>query len=137
MAVRSEAVAVGAHDSWSPPGEHVSRPAPLRTQVAPHSNAGQPSGEGFSARLSPAGGLVDRLGAAHAAIGGLLLVVSRSLSLRRGQTRHLAACRVGQWVDGYSGPNGAPCSTACIDAGGAYALGMAALGLEVMGGEPS
>jgi hypothetical protein len=43
--------------------------------------------------------------------------------------RHLRACRVGQWVDGYHAPKGAPCSPACLDAGSAYLLGLVALGL--------
>lgn len=27
--------------------------------------------------------------------------------------RHLPTCRIGQWVDGHSAPDGAPCSARC------------------------
>lgn len=38
------------------------------------------------------------------------------LSKRLGSERHLAGCRISQWVDGYSGPDGAPCSPRCLEA---------------------
>lgn len=74
-------------------------------------------------------GLAGELGEAYLAIAGLLGVVDRVLTLRIGRTRHLRTCRAGQWVDGYSGGAGAPCSRPCVEAGGAYLLGLAALGL--------
>jgi hypothetical protein len=89
---------------------------------------------GISARPSSVAGLVERLAEAHVAIAALLGVLSRALKLRSGGGRHLELCRVGEWVDGYAGPDGAPCSAACVDAGGAYLLGLAALGLSPDGG---
>lgn len=40
-----------------------------------------------------------------------LLDQLRSKRWREG--RHLSTCRIGQWVDGYGYPDGAPCSTKC------------------------
>lgn len=40
-------------------------------------------------------------------------VLAASLTLPRQGARHLPTCRVGQWVDGYSAPDGAPCSPKC------------------------
>lgn len=44
------------------------------------------------------------------------LAVLESFTLRNGGGRngHLTTCRLGQWVDGYSGPDGAPCSAKCV-----------------------
>lgn len=63
------------------------------------------------------------------AVAALLLVVSRQLAMRRQGARHLRECRVGQWVDGHSGGAGASCSSACLDAAGAYLLGQMVLGV--------
>lgn len=44
------------------------------------------------------------------------LAVLSGLTLRNGGARngHLTTCRLGQWVDGYSRPEGAPCSAKCV-----------------------
>jgi hypothetical protein len=53
----------------------------------------------------PVGTVTDRLAA--------LLDAQRTR--RWGGARHLPTCRVGYWVDGYSQPNGAPCSARCAE----------------------
>ena len=107
----------------------MSGPAPFEPGAAPGS-ALLPaelttSPEAMLAPCNGAPSAVAQLGQAYVAIAALMSVVSRQLPVRMSGGRHLRECRVGQRVDGYLA---APCSTACVDAGGAYLLGMAALG---------
>ena len=45
----------------------------------------------------------------------LLRDAARALAAFRTKRGHLRDCRVGNWVDGHSYPDGAPCSARCAE----------------------
>ena len=49
-------------------------------------------------------------------------LLARLLSKQRRGFDHVQACRIGQWVNGYGAPDGAPCSELCVEVRALHAL---------------